>query len=298
MIYEVRASLRRLPQPLTRTLSEAVIRQYCRPISSLRRGHFFRQIARSFMESNVAELPLSHRAWAWFEKNQKPALMGATIAVVAGLAVWFLLWRSGERQIDAGNALSNVGIAQGTAFSAAPSAQAYLKVATDYPSSRAAARAVLLAGGTLFSEGKYSEAQAQFEKFSKDYHDSPLLGEALVGIASCLEAQGKLDQAVAAYKDIQARHPNDSVIPQVKFSLGGLYEAQKRPELAREMYRQVSEESRYTILGSEASLRLGELAQKNPNLPPALGTTTALPTATATVSAVTGTNPPAPATKK
>lgn len=222
--------------------------------------------------------------------------MGATIAVVAGLAVWFLLWRSGERQVDAGNALSNVGVAQGTASSTAPSAQAYLKVARDYPSSTAAGRALLLAAGTLFREGKYSEAQAQFEKFSKDYHDSPLLGEALVGIASCLEAQGKIDQALAAYKDIAARHPNDSVIPQVKFSLGGLYEAQKRPELAREMYKQVAEEGGYTILGQEASFRLRELTQNNPNLPASLGAPSALPTTP--VPAATGSNVPLPAPKK
>lgn len=248
------------------------------------------------MESNVAQLPLSHRAWGWFEKNQKPALMGATIAVVLGLVVWFLLWRSGERQVDAGNALSNVGLNQAMSASAAPSAQPYLKVAQDYPNSRAAARALLLAGSALFSEGKYSEAQAQFDKFSKEYHDSPLLGEALVGIASCLEAQGKTEQAITAYKDIQARHPNDSVIPQVKFSLGGLYEAQKRPELAREMYRQVAEESRMTLLGSEASLRLGELAQKNPNLPATLGAPTAL--TSTNVPAPTATNAEAPALKK
>ncbi len=258
------------------------------------------------MESKVAELPLSHRAWAWFEKNQKPALLGATAAVVLGVLIWGFIWWAGEKQVKASNALSDVATAQmgsSTAQPAETAPQAYLRVVAQYPHSKAGARALLLAAGALFTEGKYAEAQTQFERFTKDYHDSPLLGEALVGVASCLEAQGKVEQAATAYRDLISRHPTDSVVPQAKFSLGGIYEKQKRPELAREMYKQVEQESRMSILGSEAGLRLEEMAQNNPNLPAALGNTpTPLPTvkvpAPTGTNAPTSTNPPVQVTNK
>jgi len=247
------------------------------------------------MDTNVAQLPLSHRAWAWFEKNQKQSLVGASIVVIIGLVVAFFVWRQGERQLEASAALSNVELTPSSSTGAGAGAipQAYLKVATDYPNSKAGAQGLLLAGGSFFAEGKYSEAQAQFERFTREYPSSPLVGQALLGIASCLEAQGKADQAVTAYKELIARHPMDSVVPQARFSLGGLYEQQKRPELARDMYEQVERDSRYSILGSEAGMRLEELSQKNPNLPPTLGAPTPLPTPTPT-----GSNVPVQAPKK
>ncbi|HEY5909449.1 MAG TPA: tetratricopeptide repeat protein [Verrucomicrobiae bacterium] len=248
------------------------------------------------MESKVAELPLSHKAWAWFEKNQKQAVMGAAIVVAVGLVVWFLAWKRAETQVQAANALSNVAVSSTTGGGQETTPQAYLKITADYPNSKAAARALLLAAGGLFTEGKYADAQAQFERFTREYRSSDLLGEALVGIASCLEAQGKVDQAVTAYKELISRHPADSVIPQAKFSLGGLYEVQKRPELARDMYEQVERESRMSILGSEAGMRLEELAEKNPNL--AAAALTPAPAAPIQLSVPTGTNPAAQAPKK
>lgn len=261
------------------------------------------------MESNVAQLPLSHRAWAWFEKNHKQALVGAVAVVIIGVVVAFFIWRQGQRQKEAGAALSDVSLtaSASTPAGATIAPEAYLKVAAQYPNSKAGAQAVLLAGGSLFAEGKYPEAQAQFERFTREYHNSSLLGEALLGIASCLEAQGKLDQAVTAYKELIARHPGESIVPQAQFSLAGLYERQKRPELARDMYEQVDRESRYSILGSEAGLRLQELSEKNPNLPPSLGAPATSPTVKAPPTnaleqnlkeKIVGSNAPAPAAKK
>ncbi len=244
------------------------------------------------MESKVAEIPFSHRALGWFEKNQKQAITGAVAVMLVGIVAGFILWRQGQKQVEAGNALSNVALKQNAAGSqAGPTPQAYLKVVSEYPGSKAAAQALLLAGGGYFTEGKYQEAQAQLDRFTKEYHSSPLLPEALIGLAACLEAQGKTDQAVAAYKELIARHPTSGVVPQARFSLGGLYEVQKRPELARDMYEQVERDSRFSILGSEAGMRLEELAAKNPNLAPPPAVPTPLPTTK--IPAPTGSNSPA-----
>src|SRR5215831_9894848 len=117
------------------------------------------------MLSNVAQLPLSHKLWAWFETNKKPALAGAGIVVALGLIIWFISWRHDETQIAAGNALSDVAArVVGTQGGSPDTASAFLWIASTYPNSSAGARALLLAAGTLFVDGKYSEAQAQFEK--------------------------------------------------------------------------------------------------------------------------------------
>jgi TolA-binding protein len=249
------------------------------------------------MESNVAQIPLSHKAWGWFEANRQKALMGAAAAVLVIVIAWFLIWQHGQKEITAGNALSDVTAAQMSAPGAAQeNPQAYLKVAADYAGSAAAARAVLIAAGAYFMDGKYGDAQTTFEKFIREYRSSPLIGQALLGVAACYEAQGKDNEALTAYKDIYTRHPNDSVVPQARFAAAGLYEKQKKPELARDLYEQVERDSRFSILGSEAGMRLEELAEKNPNLAPAVTNAPVLPVPT--LAPLAATNPPAQPPKK
>ena len=193
------------------------------------------------MQSNVAQLPLHDKVWGWFEANKKQAIYGIAAIAVVGLIVGFVVWQRSEHQIAAGNALSNVAANQldGTGVRSG-TADAYLKVASEYPGSNAGARALLLAAATYFSDSKYSEAEVQFERFTREYPASPFTGEALLGVAACLEAEGKTDQAVAAYKDLVTRHPNETVVPQAKFGLARLYEAQNKLEQARALYEEVT----------------------------------------------------------
>ncbi len=142
----------------------------------------------------------------------------------------------------------------------------YLKLAAAYPASSAAARALLRAAASLFIEGKYPEAQAQFQRFARDYRDNPYMGQAMLGIAACLDAEGKTDEAIAAYKSLIDHHPGENVIPQAKFALARLYEAQNKPELARPLFEDVARGDAYGSLGSEAGMRLEELKIKHPNL--------------------------------
>ena len=218
------------------------------------------------MESEAAQLPLWQQAWAWFEANKKQALLGAGALVLVGVIVAFYLYRRNEADIAASEALSNVALAPMTGASRGAMADAYLKVAATYPDSRAGARALLLAAGTLFVEGKYPEAKTQFDRFTRDYSTSPFLGEALLGIAACLDAQGKTPEATAAYRDLIDHHPADQVLPQARFALGRLYEAQNKPEQARNMFEEVERSNPYGSLGSEAGMRLEELRLKYPSL--------------------------------
>jgi tetratricopeptide (TPR) repeat protein len=218
------------------------------------------------MESEAAQIPLWQQAWAWFETNKKQAVWGAGVVLGVCLVIAFVVYRRGETQLAASEALSNVastamgGAAQGNL------AEAYLKVAAAYPNSDAGARALLFAGSSLFVNGKYAEAKTQFERFTREYSSSPFRGEALLGIAACLNAEGKINEAAAAYKDVIDRRLSEYVLPQARFALGCLYEAQNKPELARNLFEEVERSNPYGSLGSEAGMRLEELKLKYPNL--------------------------------
>jgi TolA-binding protein len=199
-----------------------------------------------------------------------------------------MVWQQEQRRIDAGNALSDVAVGNGSQRTDTP--EAYLRVAANFPKSSAAAQAVLLAAGNLFVEGKFTEAQAQFENFIRQYRESPFIGQALFGAAACLEAQSKTEQALTAYKDLVARHSKESVIPQARFALARLYEAQGKPELARDLFEQVEHENPYSSLGSEAGMRLEDLNSKYPK--PAPTPVSSAPLGTTPLVTATPTNAP------
>ena len=221
------------------------------------------------MQSEVAQLPLSHKLWAWFETNRKPALWGTAAVAILGVVIWIVVVQQQEKQAAAGEALSDVTANQMSGVTPrSEAAAAYLKVAGSYPNSMAGARALLLAAGTLFTENKFSEAQAQFDRFTREYRESPFMGEALLGVAASLDAQGKTDAAIAAYKNLIDRHPSETVVPQAKFSLARLYEGQDHPELAKDLLQDVERSNPYSSLGNEAGMRLEELIAKYPKLAP------------------------------
>ena len=212
-------------------------------------------------------MPLWHKAWAWFEANKKQALWGTGGVLVLGVIVSFFLYRQSEADIAASEALSSATMPQMSgAGSRGDTPEGYLKVAAEYPNSRAAARALLLAAGSLFVEGKYPEAKTQFERFTREHSDSPYMGEALLGIAACMDAQGKAREAMAAYKDLIDHHPGDNVLPQARFALARLYETQNEPEQSRNFFEEVERTDPYGSLGDESRMRIEELKIKYPKL--------------------------------
>jgi tetratricopeptide (TPR) repeat protein len=219
------------------------------------------------MESDTVQLPLSHKAWAWFEANKKQALIGTGAVVVVGLIVWFYLYRQNEQQVAAAEALSSIAVPQMSGGRGGPeSVAAYLKVAADYPKSSSAARAVLLAAGSLFVEGKYTEAKTQFDRFTREYGNSPMMAQALLGSAACLDALGKTNEAITAYNNLIRQYPGENVVSQARFALGRLYEAQNDPEKARTQFEEVARANPYGGIGSEAGMRVEELNLKYPKL--------------------------------
>lgn len=225
------------------------------------------------MQANVAPLPVSHRLWAWFEANRKPALGGVAIVILVGLIIGFFAWKHGDTDQRAGEELSTITASQLGVIMPRPNpAQDLLAISSHYPNTPAGAQSLLLAGTDYFTTGKYSEAQAVFERFVREYRDSEFTGDALLGIAASLEGQGKTDQAIAAYKNLIERHGSDVAVPQAKFALANLYDAQNKPELARDLYEEL-ERNPYSSIANDAAMRLEELTSKHPNLGAAMPVT-------------------------
>jgi tetratricopeptide (TPR) repeat protein len=222
---------------------------------------------------NVVAVPLSHKLWAWFETNKKQAV-GGTLAVAAViLVILFVVYQREQKEANASQALSLVAMSQMTSGGTPAAPEAYLKVATEYPDSSAAARAVLLAAGGYFTQARYDQAKAQFERFLREFRGNSaygdLQGEALLGVAASLEADGKLAEATTAYKDLVDHHPGDHVVPQARFALARLYEAQGKLELARDAYQQAASANFYGgILADEAGMKYQELITRHPELAP------------------------------
>ena len=215
------------------------------------------------MEHDITQTPQFYKLWTWFETNKKQVFWGLVFVVAAGLVISFILWSQGEKEVRAGEELSKV-VARGAG---AESAADYLKVAAAHAGTPAGGQALLLAAGALFVEGKFPEAQTQFQRFVREYSGNPFIGQAQLGNAACFAAQGKTDDAARTYKELIDRNPTANVVPQAKFALAGLYVQQDKLELARNLFEEVARGDASGSLGNEAAMRAEEIRIKLP--PPA-----------------------------
>jgi tetratricopeptide (TPR) repeat protein len=219
------------------------------------------------MEQNIAESPLLWNAWVWLEKNRKAVLFGVVGVAAAGLLAGTMAWSKKQKQLAAGEALSQVLLTQMMSGSRTDGADGLLKVANSHAGTQGGAQAQLLAAGALFVSGKYSESQAQFEKFGREYVGHALAPQGKLGLASCLAAQGKTEEAARAYKDLADRYPNANTASQARFALGGIYESQGKLEDALSLFEQIARTEVNGALGSEAGMRAEEIRIKLPPVP-------------------------------
>lgn len=249
------------------------------------------------MESEVTESAGFYKFLAWLEVNKQRVVYGVVAALVIAVIVWFVVWRREQARIQAGEAFSHVFVSQVTGMSPPEgAATAYLKMASEYSDSNAAARARLLAAANLFTQGKFAEAQTQFEKFVREHRQSPFVGQAQFGVAASLDAQGKTNEAASAYKTLIDRRSAESVLPQAKFALARIYAGQGNPEAAYSLYEGLATDERFSSIGAEAAMRAEELRTKHPELAPK-PQTPAISPAMSTPVIVTNTAP-APATNQ
>lgn len=217
------------------------------------------------MESNVAELGTADRLWTWFMMHRRGVVGGAVVAVVAGVIIGFVFWRQDQKQVQANSALSNIASEMMSATGQVDVAQRLVQVSTRYPNTAAARRALLLAAGQYYDQGKYDQARKQFDRYLREYPDGAFADQARLGIAACYDAVGKTKDAITAYTDIVQHYPSGNVAPLARLSLAGLYVRQGKWDQARDLYTDLTRNS-YGSISAEAAVHLEDLNFRHPRI--------------------------------
>jgi tetratricopeptide (TPR) repeat protein len=206
---------------------------------------------------------------AWLDVNKWRVIKWAMIVISVVAVITLFIYYEYQKEVRASRALSEITVPFSPTKSAPPGlVEALLKVERDHPNTKAAARAVVEAGGILFSEGKYDEAEKLFARFEKQYPESTWLPQALFGYATTLEAKNQTTNALAEYEKLRKRYPNDAIADYVKLGLGRLNEKQNKLEEALALYQEILRLNppNYSSLGAEAGSLYEDLLQKHPEL--------------------------------
>lgn len=237
------------------------------------------------MQPEVSQPDSALKLWSWILENQKRLIqVGIAFAVLAVVAYAYASHQE-NREIEASEALSKA-IPARLRETPPPGelAQSLLKIAADHSGTKAALHATLRAGSALFTDGKYAEAQTQFEKYLAADPGSPFAAQAAYGIAASLDAAGKGTEAAAKYEEVTKRYPTDGTAEESKLALANLYTLQNKPEMAYKLYDEILQTARGAS-GQEAYTKHEELAQQfpylrsnTPSIKPTLNTMTTITT--------------------
>ena len=200
------------------------------------------------------------KLWPWFEANLKRISYVAGAIVILVFFYFYYSYSQKQKEMSAGLALSQVIFSNG----GSQQADAYLKIAADYPGTTAGQRALMEGAAALFVTGKFPEAQAQFQKFLDTFPDNLFTPEALLGLAASLSAQGKTDLAIGAYQKAAAQTADLTVAANAKFAIARSYDAQGKIAEAMKLYEEIARAYSNTSMGNEAGLRAMELKKKLP----------------------------------
>ena len=206
------------------------------------------------------------KLWPWIEANKNRLIFGAVIIVIAVFFIAFYFWRQNQKELAAGQALTEAVVSTPSNANAGQLADSYSKIAADFSGTRAGERAAVQSAAVLFEAGKYAEALAQFQQFLKMHPDSVFSPQAALGVAASLDAQGKTDLASSAYERVISHFPDPNAVSAAKFALAQIGERQGKLAAAENLYEEVARSNPNGSLGSEAAMRAMELKTK---LPPA-----------------------------
>lgn len=221
---------------------------------------------------------------AWLEVNKRRLITGGVVLVVLWLAVYTYTYFKGQQELTAEEAMSAVFKAPlGNPSRSLPDASLLMSVAERHAGSPAGQRALLLAAGALYQQGKFAEAKEKFQKFAGQHAGSSLVPIANYGMAACEDALGNLDSALSGYQAVEQRDPRDPLAPQAKLAMAVIQEARNKPEETLKIYDQLAKAETRSMWASEAFSRREMLVAKFPNL--------VVPPPSAPVS-VAGTNAP------
>ena len=220
------------------------------------------------MESHDATATFMLKLWPWIEANKNKLVTGTAIVLVIVLGISLYSWRRDQNLISAGEAVTQNMITLQASSSPATVFQSYLDVANDYPGTPAGERSLLEAATTVFTQGRYPDAQHYFQQYLDTHPDGQFSGIAALGVAKCQEAQGKINDAIGAYNHVINDFPSDGQsVNRARFSLAQLDMQQGHYTDAFSLFQSVYQADQYGPLGSEARNYLIELQPKLPRQP-------------------------------
>jgi tetratricopeptide (TPR) repeat protein len=219
------------------------------------------------MDTETKSLETMVNAWGWVETNWRKLALGAAVVALVALVVSYAIYSRGNNALLASQRLSALRPMPAPGGGLTPvTADAYLKVAADYPGTEAAGRATLLAAGAMFDATNYAGALKLFEKFQTEFTASPLRAEALFGQAASLEALKRPAEAITAFQALLTRHSSAPLVPRAKLALARLQLAQKQPEQALRLLEEVSKTEQYGLLAMLSQVMQEEIKAANPAL--------------------------------
>jgi predicted negative regulator of RcsB-dependent stress response len=192
------------------------------------------------------------KLWPWIEANTNRLIYGAVIIVATGILIAFYFWHQNQNEIAAGQALTELLTSTPSDSDAGQLADAYLKIAANFPGTRAGGRAVMQGAAALFEAGKYLEAQAQFKKYLETHPGDVFCAQAALGVAASLDAQGKTDLAASAYQRVISGFSDLNAVNVAKFALAQIDERQGKLADAENLYEDVARSSPNGSSGSDA----------------------------------------------
>jgi tetratricopeptide (TPR) repeat protein len=224
-----------------------------------------------FMDAETQRMEFYLKVLGWMHARRKPLLIGVIVAAALGLMAAFFAWRNAENEAAANAlffALPSEHGPRGMPSSPAP----LLDLAQHYGGTTAGKHAELLAAESLFTQGKYPEAEHAFSRFIDDHPADELVPQAKVGIAACVEAQGRNMDAVQKYHEIILAYPGEAnIVSPVKLTVARLYDEANKPQDALNFYTELARllsQNPYDPWASEARERRALLLAKHPELAP------------------------------
>lgn len=220
-----------------------------------------------FMNSDVTESAAFYQLVGWLDKNRTKVIGGTVVVVAVGVVVSLILWDQKQTEKEASYALAELGprIDLGEEEEL-PSAQKYLDLAEEYQGTKAAARAMLIAGGALFTEENYARSQDVFEQFIANYTTSEMLPVARYGIAASLDGAEQMDRAMTEYQRISSQFPKDPVASEAKLAMARIYETRHEFPQALNIYDELTSEGTASAWSSDANRRRQRLLMQHPEL--------------------------------
>jgi hypothetical protein len=224
----------------------------------------------SYMDSDASQTGGMIGLLAWLEVHKRQVAIGAGAFLVVACLAMIVIQRQAQKEKSASESLSDVRIPFSSAVAPPPGAvEALSKVAVDHAGTKAAARALLIGAGILFTEAKsatdYAEAQKRFTRVTQEYPESPWQPQAHLGIAAALVAQGKTAEAIAKYEEINRRYASSPIIDEARLALARLYESSK-PEDAFKLYEDLTKGNPGSVISMEANMRQDALLKAHPEL--------------------------------